>query len=347
MANCRKRQAAEDKKDSKSSDNNDSGYKNGAAKATFLATGLTVNSDSISADSWIADSGATNHMTANKQHFSAFKPFSSPISVEVANGDKMLAYGCGSVDIELSVKDEIISAKLSDLWYVPNLGHQLFSVPQAIMHGNKVAFDADGVTVKYNDKVVATGVLIGSTYIMNMNVCTSRNSVQANLSNTEDVLQGRHERLGHQDKRHVRNVLSKHGVAIKFEDTRSFCDGCVMGKSYRKPFSPRQERAQKVGELIHSDVNGPMSMNSIHGFKYYVVFKDDFSRYTRIFFMKEKSEVANYLNTFLNECLTAGHKVKRFRSDGGGEFHCARVREMLNNQGIEINLTCPYTPECC
>ncbi|CAB0034441.1 unnamed protein product [Trichogramma brassicae] len=160
-----------------------------------------------------------------------------------------------------------------------------------------------------------------------------------------NVLQRWHERLGHQDKRHVRDVLQKCGITVKYDDTKSFCDGCVLGKSHRKPFNARQERAKSVGEIINSDVNGPMSMNSYHGFKYYVVFKYDFSRYTRIFFMKKKSEVATHLQTFLNEACTAGHRVKIFRSDGGGEFNCARVHEILNKHGIQLNLTCPYTPE--
>lgn len=59
-----------------------------------------------------------------------------------------------------------------------------------------------------------------------------------------------------------------------------------------------------------------MSIDSVNGFHYYVVFKDDFSCFVRIFFMKEKAEVV----AFLNECETAGHKVKVFRSDGGREF---------------------------
>ena len=88
------------------------------------------------------------------------------------------------------------------------------------------------------------------------------------------------------------------------KDTKSFCDGCVPGKSHGKPFYPRQNRSQKVGEVINSDVNGPMSTSSNYGFRYYVVFKDDFSKYTRIFFMKEKSEVAFHLNTFLRNYST-------------------------------------------
>ncbi|GLV24706.1 hypothetical protein CBL_21178, partial [Carabus blaptoides fortunei] len=153
-----------------------------------------------------------------------------------------------------------------------------------------------------------------------MRVRAPNPTVEANLATTEELLQGWHERLGHQDKRHVRDVLSRYGILVKCSDTTAFCDGCVLGKSHRKPFYSRQDRPQVVGELINSDVNGPMSIDSIN-------------------------EVATHLDTFLNECDTAGHKVKAFRSDGGGEFDCAEVQTQLRKRGIEFRMTCPYTPE--
>lgn len=133
---------------------------------------------------------------------------------------------------------------------------------------------------------------------MNMRVRFSNSQVEVNLATSEELPQGWHERLGHQNKRHVREVLSRHGITCKCLDTRSFCDGCVLGKSHQKPFHMRKGLPQTDGELINADVNGPMSVNSINGFRYYVVFKDDCSGFVRIFFMKHKSEVAENLKTF-------------------------------------------------
>lgn len=353
VANCRKRIAAEQRAvtangayHNNSNKNSYSSSKNNSKQGTFLATSLSVNTDFVSIDSWISDSGATNHMTANKQHFATFEKFPIPQPVETANKSCIFAYGSGSVNVDVCIGKKWSSATLIDVWYVPDVGRQLFSIRQATKHGNEVTYDSDGVTVRCDSKIVATGKLNGSVYVMNMHVRPPKLRVEANLATTEDKLQGWHERLGHQDKRHVRNVLSRYGISIKCSDTASFCDGCVLGKSHRKPFHTRQHRATSVGELINSDVNGPMSINSIiFSFRYYVVFKDDFSRYVRIFFMKEKSEVATHLETYLNECDTAGHKVKAFRSDGGGEFDCAGVREQLRKRGIKLNLTCPDTPE--
>jgi len=63
-----------------------------------------------------------------------------------------------------------------------------------------------------------------------------------------------------------------------------------------------------------------MSLKSLRGAKYYLCFKDDYSKYRRVFFIKEMNEVSKYLRMFLNEVSTAGHRVKMFRYDGGKEF---------------------------
>jgi len=36
-----------------------------------------------------------------------------------------------------------------------------------------------------------------------------------------------------------------------------------LGKSHRKPSTPLPDRSQVVGELIHVDVNGPLSVKSL------------------------------------------------------------------------------------
>ena len=102
---------------------------------------------------------------------------------------------------------------------------------------------------------------------MNMRVRAPDVLVQTNLATSADVLQAWHERLGHQDKRHVREVLSRVGISCKYSDAATFCDGCVLGKSHRKPFHPRLDRPNEVGELINADVNGPMTVDSIDGFR--------------------------------------------------------------------------------
>ena len=95
-------------------------------------------------------------------------------------------------------------------------------------------------------------------------------------------------------------------------------DGCALGKMHKLSFKNRTSQSEEVGDLIHADVNGPMRTISLGGSRYYVCFKDDYSKFRKIVFLKNKNEVWNALENFLNEARANGHFVKKFRSDGGG-----------------------------
>jgi hypothetical protein len=48
---------------------------------------------------------------------------------------------------------------------------------------------------------------------------------------------------------------------------------------------------------------------------------------------------------FLNEVLTAGHRVKTFRCDSGNEFKFEEVCHVLSDSGITLFLVALYAPE--
>lgn len=67
------------------------------------------------------------------------------------------------------------------------------------------------------------------------------------------------------------------------------CKGCSLGKKVKKSFPSSMHRSNKILELIHSDICGPMSSPSLSGYMYYVIFIDDYSRKTWIYFLKAKN----------------------------------------------------------
>jgi hypothetical protein len=54
--------------------------------------------------------------------------------------------------------------------------------------------------------------------------------------------------------------------------------------------------------------------------------------------------VADCLQKFLKDVKTAGHVTKVLLSDGGKEFNCEAVQNVLEEHGISHRLTMPYTP---
>ena len=86
-------------------------------------------------------------------------------------------------------------------------------------------------------------------------------------------------------------------------------------------FPSSAKRANKILELVHSDVFGPMSVPSLGNSMYYVSFIDEFSRNTWIYFLRKKSEVFDIFKEFkaLVENQTE-KKIKVLRTDNDGEF---------------------------
>ena len=89
-----------------------------------------------------------------------------------------------------------------------------------------------------------------------------------------------------------------------------------MGKYTKAPFPTRDNREAGILDLIHTYVSGRMSYVSLNGFEYYVIFIDDYSKKTWIFFLKAKGEVFKCFKEFkaLVENQTS-KKIKVLRSD--------------------------------
>ena len=119
-----------------------------------------------------------------------------------------------------------------------------------------------------------------------------------------------------------------------------------MGKFTRSPFPSSDSRATEILDLIHTDVSGRMSHVSLSGYEYYVLFIDDHSRKTWIYFLKTKSEVFKRFQEFkaLMETQT-GRKIKVLRLDNGGEYTLGEFDDNCVEAGMRREFTVPYNPQ--
>ena len=94
-----------------------------------------------------------------------------------------------------------------------------------------------------------------------------------------------------------------------------------MGNFVKTTFHEKENRASVILERIHTNVCGPFSIASIEKHRYYVIFIDEYSRISWIFFMQKKSETFSKFCEF--KALVdkeLGKQVKALRSDNGGEY---------------------------
>jgi hypothetical protein len=104
-----------------------------------------------------------------------------------------------------------------------------------------------------------------------------------------EIWHGRMAHLHHGALRVLREMVI--GVPDFSSEHHELCKGCTLGKYTKTAFLSSDSRAPGIVDLIHSDVCGPMSLASLTESLYYVVFIDDFSRKSWIFFMKTKGQV--------------------------------------------------------
>jgi hypothetical protein len=60
-----------------------------------------------------------------------------------------------------------------------------------------------------------------------------------------------------------------------------------------------------------------------------------------VFFLKNKSEVAASLKTFVNQATAAGHRIEEFVSAGGKELDNTEIRDILQSKEITFRKTMP------
>jgi transposase InsO family protein len=157
-----------------------------------------------------------------------------------------------------------------------------------------------------------------------------------------------HHRLGYLC--HYGMNLLRRGLAegVTYDgQSEDKCISCLEGKKSRLPFQKgKAKRAKERLEIVHTDLCGPMSVESLHGHNYVLLFMDDFTRKVFPYFLKTKDEVKSKFLIFkaLVENET-GLKIKVLWSDNGTEYVNKDLENYLLSEGLHHQTTIPHTPE--
>nr|GEZ64018.1 retrovirus-related Pol polyprotein from transposon TNT 1-94 [Tanacetum cinerariifolium] len=98
--------------------------------------------------------------------------------------------------------------------------------------------------------------------------------------------------------------------------------------------------------LLHMDLCGPMRVQSINGKRYVLVFVDDYSRYTWVFFLHSKDEASEVIISFIKKTqVNLQLQVQRVRTDNGTEFKNNTLAKFFDEVGITQQCFAARTPQ--
>ncbi len=211
-------------------------------------------------------------------------------------------------------------------------------------------------------RVVAYGTLRKSLYYLDLYSTSSDIACVASMQLWHERLAARRSER-HRKNGSIMGVVKGVNISGPLQSPQ-VCVGCIYGKGHRLPFPKTSiSRSTAVLDLVHSDVLRPVNVPSLGGSRYFITFIDDYSKWTTVYIMRNKSESLEcfkkfdmYAGTHTGNILqrlllhqykssSGSEKIKVLRTDNGGEYLSNNFKKYLSDHSIQHQLTVAYTSQ--
>ncbi|KAL0788033.1 hypothetical protein Bca101_004279 [Brassica carinata] len=225
----------------------------------------------VSGSEWYPDSGASAHITSNASNLQNSTPYHGLESIMVADGNYLPITHVGSTNLSVSTG----SLPLNNVMVCPSVQKPLLSVSKLCEdYPSGVFFDANKVYILDLQKmnVLTKGPWRNGLYVL------ENDNYRAFYSSRQQAADDYfwHHRLGHASSSILQHLQSNKAIFCNKLNSELVCEPCQMGKSMSLPFLVPESVSVEPLAKIHCDLWGPSPIVSVQGFKYYVVFIDDF-----------------------------------------------------------------------
>ncbi|RVX16039.1 Retrovirus-related Pol polyprotein from transposon RE1 [Vitis vinifera] len=268
---------------------------------------MVASSNNLADDTWYLDSGASHHLTQSVGNLTSSSPYT----------------GTDKVTIVM-------------VFHVPFISANLISVAKFCSDNNAlIEFRSNSFFVKdvHTKKVLAQGQLENGLYrfpVLNskkvafVGATNSSTFYSHNSSIFDNKVKLWHHRLGHASTDIVTQIMQSCNVSFeKNKNTvcSTVCSSCQLVKSHRLPTHLSLSCTSKPLELVHTDLWGPAPVKSTSGARYFILFLDDYSRYTWFYPLQTKDQALPVFKKFKLQVENQfDAKIKCLQSDNGGEF---------------------------
>jgi hypothetical protein len=224
-------------------------------------------------------------MSNDLSDFENYTPLSNPQLITLGDSKTTISYhGTRTVRGWIYVNDRSQEIILSNVLYAPDLCGQFLSMRRLDEKGYSTLFQNSEATIHKNDHIIGIGKLQSQLYWLQLSTTPSLHASTVGI--IPDIL---HQCLGHLNWNVIRKIKdSIQGIRIQTScREQKPCEGCLKGKQHRRPFPASQTpHSSNPFNLIHSDLAGPMQMQSVvKRASYMLLFIDDHSRHVWLYLL--------------------------------------------------------------
>lgn len=331
--------------------------------------------------SFLIDSGATHHITHNKDLLHNYEANPKTQFVRGLTGSVPVV-GTGNAFVQGDTGSPVMM--LNNVLYIPTAAATVLSVSKWHLSGGMMYSDIHQTRMSTcaNERITVTTSTLKQHGLFYLSTVSHLSDAQALIASAERPDEGTamkgfraHSLLGHRNFQDLIAMCGGGGglvptivLGATSADFRAAaaegCDTCRLAKMVRSPHHAASWKPANVGELLHTDVMGPFPITGLTGERYAIVVKDGYSGMTWVACVRTKDHafnhvvaVVNLINTQLLQLVTAegdgltpllrlsASFVKTIRSDNGSEFINARMTAFCESKGITQEPSVAYNPQ--
>jgi hypothetical protein len=288
---------------------------------------------------WLADTGATSHMTPHHHWIRNYIPLRVPI--RLADNTIIYSAGVGTVVFMPIINgSELRSVEFSRVLHVPKLKNNLLSCLYLTKHkGYIIHITSTIMDFTLNGKTLFHAG-IQSNNCATLSGVTQGSSEYANMSSTLPLdLSLWHRRCIHHNYADIHKMVREKmvtGLDIHSDQKPDpICEPCLAGKMHSDPFPSSPSHCAKPLELVHTDLHGPLPVQTPEGYHYWITFIDDCTRFRVVIMLKRKSDTFEAFMKFKAYAEnTLNCKLKALQDDKEGIYMSNRFIKYTDECGI-------------
>ncbi|KAG7583985.1 Retrotransposon Copia-like N-terminal [Arabidopsis suecica] len=248
----------------------------------WLLCVLTSSKKVLTLNTWIIDSGATHHVSYNRDLFESLSDgLSSEVTLPTRSNVKIAGVGVIKLNAYITLKNVL---------YIPEFRLNLLSVSQLTKDmKSRVYFDEDCCVIQdpIKEQKIGNSKQIGGLYVLDTSSdeCSSVDI----LPNVEEnqycnaVVDNTlwHSRLGHPSYAKIDVLHDVLGLRKRNKDELVHCSICQKAKQKHLSFPSQNNMASQKFDLVHIDTWGPFGTPTIEGYRYFLTIVDDYMKAVR------------------------------------------------------------------